>query len=58
MYIPVSAKSGTYKEFYVTGSGSDANSGSKNAPFKTIQAAKEAVKKINTYCKKVKAVIQ
>ena len=37
-----------YMEFYISESGSDENEGTKNSPFRTIKAAKEAVRKYNS----------
>jgi len=40
-------KHSIYKEFYVSADGDDKNDGSKDAPFKTIDGAKAAIKKIS-----------
>ena len=37
-----------YMKFYISESGSDENEGTKNSPFRTIKAAKEAVRKYNS----------
>ncbi len=40
------AEAPIYKEFYVSENGSDANDGSKDKPFKSISAARDAVRKL------------
>ncbi len=40
-----------WREFYVSASGSDSNDGSKAAPFKTVEKARDAVRKINSEMK-------
>ena len=46
--FPVSSSENIYKEFYVDGAtGDDLNSGTRVAPFKTIQKAQEAVRAVN-----------
>lgn len=44
--LPVEAEDPIYREFYVSPSGDDANDGSKDKPFKTIDCARKAVSKI------------
>lgn len=47
LYVPVNAAENAWKEYYVSVNGNDANVGTKEAPFKTIQAAKDAVRAVN-----------
>ncbi|MDY3928072.1 MAG: hypothetical protein SOZ34_01775 [Clostridia bacterium] len=42
------ARSSAYKEFFVSGSGDDSNSGDAAHPFKTIKAAQNAVRSVNS----------
>ena len=46
-YVPVNAETTAWKEYYVSKNGDDGNPGTKDAPFKTIQAAKDAVRNVN-----------
>lgn len=48
-FIPVSADTGgnIWKEIYVSASGSDSGSGSKESPFKTIEKAKSEAQKLS-----------
>ena len=46
--VPVSAEDAAWKEFYVSINGNDENPGTKDAPFKTVGAAKDAVREINS----------
>ena len=48
-YVPASAQEAAWKEFYVSVNGSDTNPGTQNAPFKTVERAKKAVRAINPY---------
>ena len=45
--MPATAEDAAWKEFYVSTDGNDANPGTKEAPFATVHAAQEAVKKVN-----------
>ncbi len=47
LYVPVNAEENAWREYYVATDGNDANPGTKEAPFKTVQAAKDAVRLVN-----------
>lgn len=44
---PYNAYSNIYKEFYVSATGNDSDDGSKNAPFRTLNRAKQAAAEIS-----------
>jgi len=46
--ITAGAEQGAWKEFYVSVNGNDEAAGTKDSPFKTIEKAKEAVRKVSS----------